>query len=228
MAKKPQIHHSRWTSEQDIQLKNMVVGGFSSAEIANYFGRTISSIYSRKLVLGLEGRLKRSTKAQIQGSVKKFTSKPARKPKLEKVPEPKVPEPKPIQLELSLGNLPKRGRPAKPKPIQLEMSLGNLPKRGRPAKPKSEVLVKTPKTKTNGYNSYSFKLSYVNQRRQRGDIKLLAEVCEMSPGFISRVLDGWYFSEVVIGMAFSLCENRLTNHEILQDLGFNRCKKKAK
>lgn len=207
MAKRPQTHHSRWTSEQDIQLKNMVAGGFSSAEIANYFGRTISSIYSRKLVLGLEGRLKRSTKAQIQGSVKKFTPKPARKPKLEKVPEPKVPETKPIQLELSLGN---------------------LPKRGRPAKPKSEVLVKTPKTKTNGYNSYSFKLSYVNQRRQRGDIKLLAEVCEMSPGFISRVLDGWYFSEVVIGMAFSLCENRPTNHEILQDLGFNRSKKKAK
>ena len=56
MAKRPQTHNSRWTPEQDVQLKNMVAGGFSSAEIANYFGRTISSIYSRKIVLGLKGR----------------------------------------------------------------------------------------------------------------------------------------------------------------------------
>ena len=49
----------------------------------------------------------------------------------------------------------------------------------------------------------------------------------MTPGYISRVLDGWYMSDVVMTMAYSLCENRQTNLEILQDLGFNRSKKKV-
>jgi len=210
MEKRPQTHHSRWTSEQDVQLKNMVAGGFTSAQIANYFGRTISSIYSRKLVLGLEGRMKRSTKAQIQGSVKKFGTKPARKPKPVLVLPPSPPQVKQEKV-----------------PVQMELPLPTLKKRGRPAKAKSPAPAKAPKQKVNGFNSYSFKLAFVSQRRQRGDIKLLAEVCEMTPGYISRVLDGWYMSDVVMTMAYSLCENRQTNLEILQDLGFNRSKKKV-
>lgn len=210
MAKRPQTHNSRWTPEQDVQLKNMVAGGFTSAQIANYFGRTISSIYSRKIILGLKERTKRSTKAQLQGSVQKFTVKPARKPKPVLVLPPSPPQVKQEQV-----------------PVQMELPLPTLKKKGRPAKAKSPAPAKAPKQKVNGYNSYSFKLSFVNQRRQRGDIKLLAEVCEMTPGYISRVLDGWYMSDVVLTMAVSLCENRQTNQEILQDLGFNRSKKKV-
>jgi hypothetical protein len=210
MEKRPKTHHSRWTPEQDVQMKNMVAAGFTSAQIANFFGRTISSIYSRKLVLGLEGRMKRSTKAQIQGSVKKFDVKTARKPKPVLVVPPSTPQVKQEQVS-----------------VQMELPLPTLKKKGRPAKAKSPAPAKAPKQKVNGYNSYSFKLSFVNQRRQRGDIKLLAEVCEMTPGYISRVLDGWYMSDVVLTMAVSLCENRQTNQEILQDLGFNRSKKKV-
>jgi len=210
MAKKPKTHHSRWTPEQDVQFKNMVAGEFTSAQVANFFGRTLNSIYSRKIVLGLKDRLKRSTKDQVEGSVKKFTPKPARKPKPSLVLPP---SPRPVKKEQV--------------PVQMECPLPTLKKRGRPAKAKSIVPAKAPKQKINGFNSYSSKLAFVNQRRQRGDVKLLAEVCEMTPGFISRVLAGWYLSDVVMTMAFSLCENRQTNQEILQEIGFNRSKKKV-
>ena len=195
MAKRPQTHHSRWTPEQDTQLKNMVAGGFSSAEIANFFGRTLTSIYSRKLILGLKGRIKRSTKSQVEGSIKKFDTKPARKPKLVKVAEkPKVQIPEPPVATLF---------PIAP----------STPKRGR--KPKE-------KSKMNGYNKYTFKLAFVNQRLQRGDIKSISDICKKSPGFVSRVIDGWYLSEEVLDMAFLHMENRPTNTMVLQGLGLNR------
>lgn len=215
MVKKPKTHNSRWTPEQDVQMKNMVAGGFTSAQIANFFGRTISSIYSRKIILGLKERTKRSTKAQLQGSVQKFTVKSARKPKVVVVPQVQTPEP-PAATLFPVVEIPKQPKV-------------KFPKVSRKPKPTPQLVdSKKPDVMDlalrNGL-SYMFKLSFVAQRKQRGDVKELARICGFSSGYITRVLDGNNFNVEVIDMAFLLMEDRKTNEEFLTLMGFNRYKK---
>ena len=96
-------------------------------------------------------------------------------------------------------------------------------KRGRPRKVTGK---ETPKV--NAFNNYTYKLAFVNQRKQRGDAKLLSEVCEVTQGFISRVLNGLYISPEIMDMAFTHCQGRPTHMETLQELGFSTLGKKVK
>lgn len=197
MAKKPITHHSSWTPEQEQVLRNMFAAGNSTAQIAVFLGRTRASVYTRKYLLGLEGRITRSTKSQTQASVRAWTKKKRGKSK----PQPTlVPAPSP-QMEIQFTP-----------PVQT--------KRGRVKKSPAGF---TPKL--NSYNNYTYKLAYVNQRKQRGDVKLLSEVCEVHQSFVSRVLDGLFISPEIVDMAFTHCQGRPTHMETLQELGLSLGKK---
>jgi hypothetical protein len=197
MAKKPITHQSSWTPEQETILRNMFAAGNTTAEIAVFLGRTRASVYTRKYQLGLEGRISRSTKSQTQGSVRAWTQKKKGKSHTN---VDTTPAPTP-QMEIQFTP-----------PVQT--------KRGRVKKSPEGV---TPKL--NSYNNYTYKLAFVNQRKQRGDVKLLAEVCEVHQSFVSRVLDGLFISPEIVDMAFTHCQGRPTHMETLQELGFSFGKK---
>lgn len=202
MAKKPITHQSSWTPEQETILRNMFAAGNTTAEIAVFLGRTRASVYTRKYQLGLEGRISRSTKSQTQGSVRAWTQKKKGKSN----PQPTLAQP-----------------PAPSPQMEIQFTLPVQTKRGRVKKSPEGV---TPKL--NSYNNYTYKLAFVNQRKQRGDVKLLAEVCEVHQSFVSRVLDGLFISPEIVDMAFTHCQGRPTHMETLQELGFSSSGKRVK
>jgi len=90
---KPKVHQKGWSQVEDVQLKNMLEQGRTASECANFFGRTLTAIYARKYNLGLEGRIKRSTKSQVAGSVKRWGVKSKRGPKTPQAPQVAAPTP---------------------------------------------------------------------------------------------------------------------------------------
>lgn len=202
MAKKPITHHSAWTPEHDKILRNMFAAGNTTAQIAVFLGRTRASVYTRKYLLGLDGRFNRSTKSQTQACVRNWTQKKKRNSLVN--PTLTLPPTTSPQMEIQFTS-----------PVKT--------KRGRPRKVTGK---ETPKV--NAFNNYTYKLAFVNQRKQRGDAKLLSEVCEVTQGFISRVLNGLYISPEIMDMAFTHCQGRPTHMETLQELGFSTLGKKVK
>jgi hypothetical protein len=59
---KPDFLNLRWSESDDQLLKDMIAKGADGTTIANALGRTRSSIFNRKYVLGIDGKMKRSPK----------------------------------------------------------------------------------------------------------------------------------------------------------------------
>ena len=64
MKNKPDFLHMRWSEEDDKMLKKLIARGEESNFISRALGRTRSSIFSRKTKLGIEDKIKRTTKGK--------------------------------------------------------------------------------------------------------------------------------------------------------------------
>jgi hypothetical protein len=53
----PERHSQRWTKNEDIMLIDSVNAGLNSKQIARRLDRTVPSIWSRKVTLGLDKRI---------------------------------------------------------------------------------------------------------------------------------------------------------------------------
>ena len=61
-------NNTRWTAEEIAKLEKMVRSGFSRAKVCKKLGRTPSSVSTKKMALGLRGRLGRATRAEMMGA----------------------------------------------------------------------------------------------------------------------------------------------------------------
>ena len=61
-TEKPDFMNLRWSENDDKMLREMIERGVDGSTIATALGRTRSSIFGRKLVLGIEAKIKRSPK----------------------------------------------------------------------------------------------------------------------------------------------------------------------
>jgi len=61
---KPSFLHMRWSSADDALLKELIAKGCNATQISEVLGRTRSSIFGRKLVLGIPGKIKRTGKGK--------------------------------------------------------------------------------------------------------------------------------------------------------------------
>jgi len=59
---KPDFLNLKWSESDDQLLKDMIAKGANGTTIANALGRTRSSVFNRKYILGIEGKIKRSPK----------------------------------------------------------------------------------------------------------------------------------------------------------------------
>lgn len=190
---KPKVHQKGWSQVEDVQLKNMLEQGRTASECANFFGRTLTAIYARKYNLGLEGRIKRSTKSQVAGSVKRWGVKPKRVPKTPQAPQVAAPTP-------PVAEIPKVAAPI--------------------TRPAVKVLTQPKEKKISSlFEPYSYKLAFVNQRRRRGDVSYLAKVSKKSTGYVSSVLNGHYHHAEIMDYAFLMVEDRDANEKLLKPAG---------
>lgn len=60
--------NSRWTEAEIEKLEKLVRLGASRTKICRKLGRTPSSVSTKKTVLGLGGRMSRSTRAEVTGT----------------------------------------------------------------------------------------------------------------------------------------------------------------
>jgi hypothetical protein len=62
--KKPAFTHMRWSEADDKLLKELIERGADGTAISKTLGRTRSSIFNRKFVLGIEQAMKKTKKGQ--------------------------------------------------------------------------------------------------------------------------------------------------------------------
>jgi len=62
--KKPAFTHMRWSEADDKLLKELIERGANGTAISQTLGRTRSSIFNRKFVLGIEQAMKKTKKGQ--------------------------------------------------------------------------------------------------------------------------------------------------------------------
>jgi hypothetical protein len=62
--KKPAFTHMRWSEADDKLLKELIERGANGTAISQTLGRTRSSIFNRKFVLGIEQPMKKTKKGQ--------------------------------------------------------------------------------------------------------------------------------------------------------------------
>lgn len=60
--------HKRWSSSEDKYLRLALKEGKSAIAVAQYLGRNQTSIYARKMYLGLKGRFARGSKLDVQAN----------------------------------------------------------------------------------------------------------------------------------------------------------------
>lgn len=57
--------NQRWSKKQDSTLREMVINGSSTSEIANTLGRSRSAVWARKYKLGISRRIRRSSSQNL-------------------------------------------------------------------------------------------------------------------------------------------------------------------
>jgi FixJ family two-component response regulator len=60
----PERHSQRWTNREDQLLVSSVKAGLSSKQIARKLDRTVASIWSRKVILGVDTRINGGIRTQ--------------------------------------------------------------------------------------------------------------------------------------------------------------------
>lgn len=201
-AEKPDFLHLRWSEADDKILREMVSGGFTGTEIAQALGRTRSSILTRKFVLGIDTRIKRSLKgtaSPLTYGTKSFyqdtKGKNAIKEMLDVLSE-RTPE---IQAKAS-GEAKIKRTPPKPEDSAEKQDRGRL--------------------------CQSAKLVSINRRLRRGDVTIVAEKTGFTVGFVSSVLAGTFPNEKIVNYAFNRFRGRKENQHYLHDMGSAKPRKR--
>lgn len=187
-TEKPDFMNLRWSENDDQMLRDMIARGIDGSTIAKALGRTRSSIFGRKLVLGIEGKIKRSPK----GTATPLTyGTRVLKPKAAETPAP-VAE----VVEVPVVPAPEVKVKAKAK-----------------VKNKKEVSeVKVEK----GRLSQTAKIAQINRRLRRGDVRKVAEKTGFTEGFVSTVLAGMFPNERIVNFAFNMVRGRKTNEQMMK------------
>ncbi len=190
MKKKPDFMNLRWSANDDQMLRDMIARGIDGSTIAKALGRTRSSIFGRKLVLGIEGKIKRSPKGTATPltygtRVLKAKDAEAPAPVAEVVEVPVVPTPE-VKAKTKVK--------AK-------------------AKNKKEV---TETKVEKGRLSQTAKIAQINRRLRRGDVRKVAEKTGFTEGFVSTVLGGMFPNERIVNFAFNMVRGRKTNEAMMK------------
>ena len=190
-TEKPDFMNLRWSENDDQMLRDMIARGIDGSTIAKALGRTRSSIFGRKLVLGIEGKIKRSPK----GTATPLTyGKRVLKPKVAEVAE--IPTPVAEVVEV-------------PQPTTPEV------KAKVKAKPKNKKEVSEVKVEK-GRLSQTAKIAQINRRLRRGDVRKVAEKTGFTEGFVSTVISGMFPNERIINFAFNMVRGRKTNEQMMK------------
>jgi hypothetical protein len=198
MAKKPEFLHMRWSEADDRQLTEMVKQGKNGTQISKALGRTRSSVYNRKFVLGLDETMKKTPKGMTNALT--FGTKVRTKKEEEVVPEINLAE-----LEAELSRVAQKAEPVKEK-----------------AEKKTKIEQKGPKVKVETAEKgstklkYGFKLAQYNQRRRRGDFAKIAKSTGFSLGYVSAVLGGMQDNERIVSVAYNMVRSRKTNEQMMK------------
>lgn len=195
-VEKPDFLHLRWSEADDNILREMVSGGFTGTEIAQALGRTRSSILTRKFVLGINTRIKRSLKgtaSPLTYGTKSFHRDTKGKNVIREMLEVLSEEIPSDEVKSVQENT--KGKTKKPvfKPETSDEKLD----RGRLCQ--------------------SAKLVSINRRLRRGDITVVAEKTGFTVGFVSSVLAGTFPNEKIVNYAFNRFRGRKENQSYLQD-----------
>ena len=99
--KKPAFTHMRWSEADDKLLKELIERGADGTAISKTLGRTRSSIFNRKFILGIEQAMKKTKKGQTNDltyGTKTRSAEPQPAPVME-VEETPAPTPTPTKAK---------------------------------------------------------------------------------------------------------------------------------
>jgi hypothetical protein len=186
---KPSFLHMRWSEADDNLLKELISKGCNATQISEVLGRTRSSIFGRKLVLGIPGKIKRTGK----GKASPLTWGERAKRKVEFTSEIHLPEVvDEVQAEI----------PATPETPKVKTKVK--------AAPSTETKGKANKI------PYNVKLAQTNLRRRRGDIRKVAKMTGFSEGFVSTVVNGIQDNEKIMSVFYNMVRGRKTNESMMK------------
>ena len=189
-SEKPDFMNLRWSENDDKILREMIERGVDGSTLASALGRTRSAIFGRKLVLGIEGKIKRSPK----GTATPLTYGT-------RVLKPKVAEVAPV-VQATVQE------PVQETPlVQVKAKVKTKPKAKKEV---SEVKVEK------GRLSQTAKIAQINRRLRRGDVRKVAEKTGFTEGFVSTVISGMFPNERIVNCAFNMVRGRKTNEQMMK------------
>lgn len=185
-SEKPSFLHMRWSPADDALLKELIEKGSNASQISQALGRTRSSIFGRRIVLGIPSKIKRTEKGQAIPLTwsKRSTKNP------QDLPQKEI-----AAVAENLG-----GIPTNPE---------NL------AKPSPNSSLPDSKGKANKV-PYNVKLAQTNLRRRRGDIRKVAKMTGFSEGFVSTVVNGLQDNEKIMSVFYNMVRGRKTNESMMK------------
>jgi hypothetical protein len=205
---KPDFLNLRWSEADDNILRELVGNGFTGTEIAHALGRTRSSILTRKFMLGIKTRIKRSKKGKaspLTYGVKKFhTGLKTKNPVAEMVE---------VLAKVSADS-----NSSKVKKKELVGKDLNPAGSGDGSSDKSD----------RGRLCQSAKLVHINRRLRRGDVTMVAQKTGYTVGFVSSVLAGTFPNEKIVNWTFNRLRGRKENSHYLDSKVIKVKKKKKK
>lgn len=189
-TEKPDFLNLRWSENDDKMLRDMIARGTDGTTIAKALGRTRSSVFNRKLVLGIEGKIARSPKGTA-GPLTYGTR--VLKPKSAEAPAPVVEVaeiPQPIVTEVKTKSKAKVKTKGKKENSEVKSEKGRL--------------------------SQTAKIAQINRRLRRGDVRKVAEKTGFTEGFVSTVISGMFPNERIVNCAYNMVRGRKTNEQMMK------------
>lgn len=185
---KPDFMNLRWSVNDDQMLREMISRGTDGSTIAKALGRTRSAIFGRKLVLGVEGKIKRSPK----GTATPLTY------------GTRVLKDKPAEIIAQVSEIVEILQPI--------VTKVKVKAKGKQKNKKEVIEVKMEK----GRLSQTAKIAHINRRLRRGDIRKIAQKTNYTEGFTSTVISGMQPCERIINFAFNMLRGRKTNEKMMK------------
>lgn len=186
MKKKPDFLNLPWSKADDQMLKDLISRGSDGNTIARALGRTRSSIFGRKHLLKIEGKIKRTPKGK--------TDPISFGTKTRKESEPQ------FTIEFTPTETPKKVK--------------KVSKTSKTSKVKQEKTTESKSER--GRLSQSAKLAHLNRRLRRGDVSKVSEKTGFTNGFVSAVLSGASPNERVVNAAYNMLRGRKTNEQMMK------------
>jgi len=187
-TEKPDFMNLRWSESDDQMLREMISRGTDGSTIAKALGRTRSAIFGRKLVLGVEGKIKRSPK----GTATPLTY------------GTRALKDKPAEITAQVSEI-----------VEIPQSIVTGVKAKAKAKPKNKKEVTEVKVEK-GRLSQTAKIAQINRRLRRGDIRKIAQKTGFTEGFTSTVISGVHPCERIVNFAFNMVRGRKTNEKMMK------------